>query len=101
MRPVISSSAASHSNPAAWSASIDRDGDGLVELTMPGTSDTLHEEPLEVVDVLQLQSSFFAAPGDPRDPATFGLLVGVLFNKPTAEASVETTTNYEIERNGV
>lgn len=86
---------------AAVSALIDRNGDGTVDLDLPATIDTLVEEPLRVVDVLQLQSSFFDAPGDIRDPASYGLLVGVLFNKPTPEASAENTANYVIDANAV
>ncbi len=89
------------SSPGAVNAQIDRNGDGLVDTTMAGVLATLREEPLAVVDVLQLQSSFFEAPGNIRDPATYGLLVGVLFNKPTLETSVETTGNYQIESNAV
>ena len=40
-------------------------------------------------------------PGDIRDPATYGLLVGVLFDKPVTAASAELKTNYSIEANAV
>lgn len=87
--------------PAPLAAHVDRDGDGVVDETIGGASDVIVEQPLEVVDVLQLESSTFAAPGDIRDPATYGLLVGVLFNKPTTEASVEAKSNYAVEANKV
>ena len=37
--------------------------------------------------------------GDIRDPATYGLLVGVLFDKPVTAASAQIKTNYTIEDN--
>jgi hypothetical protein len=88
-------------SPGALVASVDRSGDGSVDETVPGLGDPITEQPLAVVDVLQLQSSFFAAPGDIRDPATYGLLVGVLFNKPTTRASAELKTHYAVDANRV
>ncbi len=58
-------------------------------------------EPFAIVDVVQLQSSFDATPGDHRDPATYGLLVGVLFSKPVTKESGELKTNYQIDANRV
>ena len=46
-------------------------------------------------------SSYRESAGDIRDPATYGLLVGVLFDKPVTDASAEIKTNYTIEANGV
>lgn len=87
--------------PGPVSAQVDRNGDGVVDETLAGVIDTLVEEPLGIVDVVQLQSSFYAAPGDIRDPATYGLLVGVLFNKPTRENSAEDKSNYVVDANKV
>ncbi len=87
--------------PAPVSAQVDRNGDGVVDETLTGVNDTLVEEPLAIIDVVQLQSSFYASPGNIRDPATYGLLVGVLFNKPTREASAEDKANYVIDANKV
>jgi hypothetical protein len=87
--------------PSPFAAHVDRDGDGDVDVVVPGSIDTLVAEGLQVVSARQLESSFFAAPGDIRDPATYGLLVAVLFNKPTQEASVEQKTNYAVEANRV
>ena len=87
--------------PVPVSALVDRNGDGVVDETVTGSTDTLLEEALSIVDVIQLQSSFYASPGDIRDPATYGLLVGVLFNKPTREDSVETKSNYAVDANKV
>ncbi len=87
--------------PVPVSAQVDRNGDGVVDETVTGSTDTLVEEALSIVDVIQLQSSFYASPGDIRDPATYGLLVGVLFNKPTREDSVETKSNYAVDANKV
>ena len=87
--------------PAPVSALVDRNGDGVVDETVAGSTDTLLEEARSIIDVIQLQSSFYASPGDIRDPATYGLLVGVLFNKPTREDSVETKSNYAVDANKV
>ena len=74
---------------------VDRDGDGDTDEVLPGSTDTLFAEGLRVVSVRQLESSFFAAPGDIRDPATYGLLVAVLFNKPTQEAIMKAAATAE------
>ncbi len=83
------------------SAQVDTDGDGLFDLVLTGTPEVLADQPLQVVDARQLESSFFEAPGNIRDPATYGLLVAVLFNKPVPEASAETRTNYAVDSNRV
>ena len=46
--------------------------------------------PPQVITVRQLDTSFYDRPGDIRDPATHGLLVAVLFDKPVTEESAET-----------
>lgn len=89
------------SAPVPLTALVDRTGDGIVDETLTGIVDVLTEQALAVVDVRQLESSAFASPGDSRDPATYGLLVGVLFNKPTTEVSVESKVNYAIDANRV
>ena len=76
---------------------IDTTGDGTTDATRTAASETLLEGPPQVVDIVQLESSSYGKAGDPRDPATYGLLVGVLFDKPVTEASAETVGNYAIE----
>ncbi len=46
-------------------------------------------------------SAYRESAGDIRDPATYGLLVGVLFDKPVTAASAEIKANYTIEANSV
>ena len=75
---------------------VDADGDGVADATRdPGTISVVDGRPA-VVDVVVLQSSLFGSTGDVRDPATYGLLVGVLFDKPVTEASAESVANYTL-----
>ena len=67
----------------------------------PPTSRLFLEAPPNVVSVRQLVSAYRESAGDIRDPATYGLLVGVLFDKPVTAASAEIKANYTIEANSV
>lgn len=82
---------------AASPLQIDRGGDGTFETTQAGTQAAIVDGPPQVVGVKQLETSFFDAPGSPFDPATYGLLVGVLFDKRVTKASAETKPNYAID----
>ena len=61
---------------------IDRIGDGQYEGVSPPQQQVIVEAPPSVVSVRQLVSAYRESAGDIQDPATYGLLVGVLFDKP-------------------
>ena len=89
------------SAPGAPVLQVDVNGDRVTDNTIPATVMLITEPAPQVLAVRQMQSSFRAAPGDIRDPATYGLIVGVMLNKPVAAASAEATTNYALESNEV
>ena len=80
---------------------VDRDGNGQVDENLAPAVETIVEQPPAFISARQLASSFRDGPGDPRDPATYGVLVAALFDKPVTEASAELRTNYAIEGNAV
>jgi hypothetical protein len=80
---------------------IDADGNGVVDATRTPQITEVSDAAPHVLTARQLQSSFGYAPGDPDDPATYGLLVGVLFDKPVTQTSAELKTAYAIEANTV
>jgi hypothetical protein len=80
---------------------IDRTGDGSFEGLIAAQQETLLEEAPTVVGVRQLVSASRETAGDPRDPATYGLLVGVLFSKPVTTQTAEVKANYAVDANRV
>ena len=82
-------------------AAIDVNGDGLVDATSPPQILDLVEDGPHVLAARQLESSFGFAPGDQDDPATYGLLVGVLFDKAVTRSTAEVKTAYTIDANAV
>src|SRR5439155_1269610 len=80
---------------------VDRDGDGRIDQTVAPLLVAITEGPPTVLTVRQLDSSFYDAPGNVQDPATYGLLVGVLFDRPVTAASAEATANYGVDANAV
>ncbi|MCI0438824.1 MAG: carboxypeptidase regulatory-like domain-containing protein [Chloroflexi bacterium] len=86
-----------------FSLSVDQNGDGVNDQTLSPSPTQLAivEGAPQIITVRQLESAFFDRPGDLRDPATHGLLVGVLFDKPVTEESAESEANYEVEVNRV
>jgi hypothetical protein len=80
---------------------IDRAGDGAFESHAAAQSDTIVEEAPTVLGVRQLVSASRETAGDLRDPATYGLLVGVLFSKPVSAQSAEVKSHYAIGANTV
>ena len=80
---------------------VDRDGDGRIDQTVVPLLLAITEGPPTVLTVRQLDSSFYDAPGNVQDPATYGLLVGALFDRPVTAASAEATTNYAVDANAV
>lgn len=85
------------SAPGPAQALVDRDGDGTVDATLDPATASIVEGPPQVVDVVTLESGYYDSPGALNDPATYGLLVGVLFDKPVDKASAETLSNYALE----
>ncbi len=80
---------------------VDRNADGQFEGQAAAQQQIVMEAPPGVVAVRQLVSAYRESAGDVRDPATYGLLVAVLFDKPVTAASAELRTNYAIESNRV
>jgi hypothetical protein len=80
---------------------IDRAGDGSFEAQASAQQETINEESPTIVGVRQLVSASRETAGDVRDPATYGLLVGVLFNKPVTAPTAEIKANYTIDANAV
>lgn len=87
--------------PGASLLNVDRNGDGRIDGTVPPSLLNIIEQPPQVLTVRQLENSFFNTPGDVRDPATHGLMIGVLFDKSVTEASAEAKENYSLEANSV
>jgi hypothetical protein len=82
-------------------SAIDQDGNGTLEtIAQPQIVDLIETAP-QIVGVRQLESALAESPGDLGDPATYGLLVGVLFDKPVTPASAELKANYTIDSNAV
>ncbi len=86
---------------AAPALAVDRDGDGRLEGPAPAQPLTLAAPPPSVVAVRQLASAYRETAGDVEDPATYGLVVAVLFDAPVLPPSAELKTNYTIESNAV
>lgn len=78
---------------------VDSNGDGLTDATVAAATVLITEAPPQVLVVRQLESYNLGSPGNIFDPATYGLLVGVLFDKPVTEATATETANYAIESN--
>ncbi len=78
---------------------VDSDGDGFTDARIPATEVSVTETPPQVLAVRQLESYNLALPGNIFDPATYGLLVGILFDKPVTEATATETGNFTIESN--
>jgi len=87
--------------PGILTLQVDANGDGVTDATRVPQVLALAEAPPQVLAVRQLQSSFRDGPGDPADPATYGLLLGVLFDKPVTRASSELKSSYAIDSNAV
>jgi hypothetical protein len=83
--------------PGPAQARVDRDGDGTVDVTLDAAASSIVEGPPQVVDVVTLESGYLDSPGSLLDPGTYGLLLGVLFDKPVDKASAETLSNYALE----
>jgi hypothetical protein len=79
----------------------DANGDGSFEGTLAPQSSLVTEPAPQVLAVRQLESSFRTPSGDPKDPATYGLILGVMLNKPVTTASAQLKTNYSIDNNQV
>jgi hypothetical protein len=88
-------------SPGAATLVLDADGDGVDDEPIMPVRDVIDEDDPHVITVTQLESSYFDTPGDFRDPTTYGLLVGVLFDKPVTEASAEDPSHYGIENNRI
>ena len=80
---------------------LDNDGDGVTDATHPPLVRAIAEAAPRVVAVRQLEAYDLGRPGDIKDPATYGLLVGVLFDKPVAPDTAEDTDHYAVEGIGV
>jgi hypothetical protein len=80
---------------------VDRNGDGTVDEQLAPVGEVVVEQPPAFVSARQLASSFREGPGNLSDPATYGVLVAVLFDKPVTEETAELRTNYAIEANAV
>lgn len=80
---------------------IDANGDGAFEGTLVPQVSIITEPQPQVLAVRQLASSFRTPSGDPRDPATYGLILGVMLNKPVTAASAQLKTNYSLDNNQV
>ncbi|QYZ65331.1 MAG: hypothetical protein OI74_04575 [Gammaproteobacteria bacterium (ex Lamellibrachia satsuma)] len=78
---------------------VDSNGDGVTDATLPAANVLITEASPQVLTVRQLESYNLGHPGNIFDPATYGLLVGVLFDKPVTEATATETANYAIESN--
>lgn len=78
---------------------LDSDGDGLFEGSLDAISSPILESPPTVLTVRQLESYDLGEPGNAFDPATYGILVAVLYDKPVTEASAADLESYEIEAN--
>lgn len=89
------------SAPGSPTLRIDAGGDGTFESTLTPQVILVSEAPPQLLAARQLESSFREAAGNPRDPATYGLIVGVLFDKPVAAASAEAKPYYTIANNAV
>lgn len=81
----------------AAQALVDRDGDGTVDATLDPAVVSIVEGPPHVVDVVTLEAGYADSPGSLGDAATYGLLLGVLFDKPVKKGSAETLSNYALE----
>ncbi|MCP5152800.1 MAG: Ig-like domain-containing protein [Ectothiorhodospiraceae bacterium] len=80
---------------------VDADGDGIAESTAAPAVQRLTEAPPAVVTVRQLESAFYQRAGDVTDPATYGLLVAVLLDKPVDADSVQDLSHWSVEANAV
>ncbi|MEG7522132.1 MAG: carboxypeptidase-like regulatory domain-containing protein [Chromatiales bacterium] len=78
---------------------VDSNGDGLADATVAAATTLINEVPPQVLAARQLESYNLGSPGNIFDPATYGLLVGVLFDKPVTETTATETANYVIESN--
>ncbi len=88
--------------PNTFALRIDRGGDGSIDETRAAVIESIVERAPAILTVRQIRSSFgFGERSGGRDPANYGLIVGVLFDKPVTEASAETVANYAIETNAV
>ena len=85
----------------AFQMQLDLEGDGSIDEVIAPQLTPIVEGPPEVLNLLQLETSFGASPGDLRDPAAHGLLIGALYDKPVTESSTEAVDNYEVEANTV
>lgn len=79
----------------------DRGGDGTAEGQAAGIVDVISESAPRVITARQLLSAYRETPGDLTDPATYGVVLGVLFDKPVTAASAEVRSNYTLEANSV
>ncbi|MGE5243271.1 MAG: Ig-like domain-containing protein [Betaproteobacteria bacterium] len=80
--------------------SIDRDGNGVSDGTAAADLVDVTAGPPQLVAARQLASSTLD-PGSASDPATYGLLVGALFDAPVTQVSAELKSNYSIDSNAV
>ncbi len=85
----------------AATLSVDRDGDGTIDQTIAPTIVALDEQPPQLIAVRQLESSTMDSAGGVSDPASYGLLVGALFDRPVSQISAELKSNYQIASNAV
>ena len=79
---------------------IDDDGDGFADRTVDGVASVIPEAPLQLLGVRQVESL------GPHyhylyDPATYGLIIGALFNRPVDHDSAVDLTHYGIGNNRV
>jgi hypothetical protein len=89
------------SAPGLPTLAVDRTGNGSIDAQIPPQQQGIGEQPPTVLTVRQLVSAYRETAGDIRDPATYGLVVGVLFDKPVSAATAEIKANYAIDANAI
>ncbi len=87
--------------PGTATLNVDRTGDGQTDIQVAPQPQIITEQAPSILAARQLTSAYREAPGNPEDPATYGLLVGVLFDKPVSIASAELKANYSVDANAV
>ncbi|MBI3860214.1 MAG: carboxypeptidase regulatory-like domain-containing protein, partial [Thaumarchaeota archaeon] len=79
---------------------VDRNGDGVIDQTVAPTTVEIVEAPPHLIRVQQI-AKLREIPWDWFDPAPFGILIGVLFDKLVTKETAETQANYTIDANAV
>ena len=88
-------------SPGSPALSVDRNGDGSAERSLSPATVDIADAPPQLLGVRQLESSTRDDAGRLDDPASYGLLVGALFDKPVTRESAEQKTNYQVDANAV